>query len=194
MIIAHRPNVGHSTVMQNMYKQETELAHRVVKSAGCKAHIVVKSAPLCSAFGWDWLNLQICSRLVNLWVKLHKQFWFFPLLLFYRFDCAFTEEFLFPFSICFRDMCSGLKKVRRLSTASSVTKPPHFILTTEWIWYWKDEYGTWQEYGKQVSVEKWTDSSLCVRSAELLRSTQCLYPPPLLSPSSSHLYRWTLKA
>lgn len=77
MIIAHRPSVGHSTVMRNMYKQETELAHRVVKSAGCKAHIVVKSAPLCSAFGWDWLNLQICSGLVNLWVKLHKQFWFF---------------------------------------------------------------------------------------------------------------------
>ncbi|XP_054487221.2 protein mono-ADP-ribosyltransferase PARP12 isoform X1 [Agelaius phoeniceus] len=66
-----------------------------------------------------------------------------------RFDSAFTEEFLFPFSICFHYMCCGLKKVRRLSTASSVTKPPHFILTTEWIWYWKDEYGTWQEYGKE---------------------------------------------
>lgn len=55
-------------------------------------------------------------------------------------------------------MCCGLQKVRRLSTASSVTKPPHFILTTEWIWYWKDEYDMWQEYGKQVSVEKWGDS------------------------------------
>jgi len=62
-------------------------------------------------------------------------------------------------------MCCGLAKVRRLSTVSSVTKPPHFILTTEWIWYWKDEYGLWQEYGKKVSVEKRGDSQLCVRSA-----------------------------
>uniref|UniRef100_A0A8B9QGZ7 Poly(ADP-ribose) polymerase family member 12 n=1 Tax=Apteryx owenii TaxID=8824 RepID=A0A8B9QGZ7_APTOW len=54
--------------------------------------------------------------------------------------------------ICFRSMCCGFAKVRRLSTASSVTKPPHFILTTEWIWYWKDEYGLWQEYGKKVTM------------------------------------------
>lgn len=40
--------------------------------------------------------------------------------------------------------------VRRLSTASSVSRPPHFILTTQWLWYWKDESGQWQEYG-QVS-------------------------------------------
>uniref|UniRef100_A0A8B9QC56 Poly(ADP-ribose) polymerase family member 12 n=1 Tax=Apteryx owenii TaxID=8824 RepID=A0A8B9QC56_APTOW len=51
-----------------------------------------------------------------------------------------------------RNMCCGFAKVRRLSTASSVTKPPHFILTTEWIWYWKDEYGLWQEYGKKVTA------------------------------------------
>ncbi|NXQ87462.1 PAR12 polymerase, partial [Nyctibius grandis] len=51
--------------------------------------------------------------------------------------------------ICFLNMCCGFAKVRRLSTASSVTKPPHFILTTEWIWYWKDEYGQWREYGKK---------------------------------------------
>uniref|UniRef100_A0A8B9QDP6 Poly(ADP-ribose) polymerase family member 12 n=1 Tax=Apteryx owenii TaxID=8824 RepID=A0A8B9QDP6_APTOW len=51
-----------------------------------------------------------------------------------------------------KGMCCGFAKVRRLSTASSVTKPPHFILTTEWIWYWKDEYGLWQEYGKKVTA------------------------------------------
>ncbi|XP_067892151.1 protein mono-ADP-ribosyltransferase PARP12-like [Heterodontus francisci] len=49
----------------------------------------------------------------------------------------------------FNAMISGLSQVRRLSTASSVTKPPHYILTTEWLWYWKDEYGKWIEYGKQ---------------------------------------------
>uniref|UniRef100_A0A672UP10 C3H1-type domain-containing protein n=1 Tax=Strigops habroptila TaxID=2489341 RepID=A0A672UP10_STRHB len=77
--------------------------------------------------------------------------------------------------ISFLNMCCGFEKVRRLSTASSVTRPPHFILTTEWIWYWKDEYDLWQEYGKKVSVEKWGDSLLCVESADLLRSAQCLY-------------------
>jgi hypothetical protein len=46
----------------------------------------------------------------------------------------------------------GATQARRLSTASSVTKPPHFILTTDWVWYWIDEFGSWQEYGKQVSV------------------------------------------
>ncbi|XP_078085120.1 protein mono-ADP-ribosyltransferase PARP12-like [Mustelus asterias] len=49
----------------------------------------------------------------------------------------------------FNAMVSGFSQVRRLSTASSVTKPPHYILTTEWLWYWKDEYGKWIEYGKQ---------------------------------------------
>ncbi|RLW00162.1 hypothetical protein DV515_00009211 [Chloebia gouldiae] len=71
-----------------------------------------------------------------------------------RFDCAFTEGLFVPFSICFRDMCCEFQKVRRISTASSVTKPPHFILTTEWIWYWIDEYGMWQEYGKQDGLHE----------------------------------------
>ncbi|TSK38457.1 Poly [ADP-ribose] polymerase 12 [Bagarius yarrelli] len=44
-------------------------------------------------------------------------------------------------------MKCGEKKVRRLSTASSVSRPPHFILTTEWLWYWKNDQGQWIEYG-----------------------------------------------
>ncbi|XP_025054715.1 poly [ADP-ribose] polymerase 12-like isoform X2 [Alligator sinensis] len=51
--------------------------------------------------------------------------------------------------INFQTMTCGSRKVRRLSTESSVTKPPHYILTTDWLWYWKDEYGLWLEYGKQ---------------------------------------------
>ncbi|XP_061826105.1 protein mono-ADP-ribosyltransferase PARP12 isoform X1 [Nerophis lumbriciformis] len=43
--------------------------------------------------------------------------------------------------------CKG-SKVRRLSTASSVSKPPHFNLTTQWLWYWQDETGKWNEYGQ----------------------------------------------
>ncbi|NWW98954.1 PAR12 polymerase, partial [Caloenas nicobarica] len=66
-----------------------------------------------------------------------------------RFNNGVTESGSILSCICFLNMRCGFEKVRRLSTASSVTKPPHFILTTEWIWYWEDEYGQWQEYGKQ---------------------------------------------
>ncbi|XP_014792722.1 PREDICTED: poly [ADP-ribose] polymerase 12-like [Calidris pugnax] len=66
-----------------------------------------------------------------------------------RFNNAVTESGSVLSRICFVNMCCGFAKVRRLSTASSVTKPPHFILTTEWLWYWKDEYGLWQEYGQK---------------------------------------------
>lgn len=85
-------------------------------------------------------------------------------------------------------MYCGFGKVRRLSTASSVTRPPHFILTTEWIWYWKDEYGVWKEYGKKVSVESWGESQLYAKSAELLSSAQCLFISSLLSPPPSHTH------
>uniref|UniRef100_A0A8C5UIU9 Poly (ADP-ribose) polymerase family, member 12a n=1 Tax=Malurus cyaneus samueli TaxID=2593467 RepID=A0A8C5UIU9_9PASS len=82
-----------------------------------------------------------------------------------RFDC-FTESGT-PVSVHFDVMYSDLGAVRRLSTASSVTKPPHFILTTEWVWYWRDEYGIWQEYGKRVSVDKWGDSALCEKFLQI---------------------------
>ncbi|XP_041113997.1 protein mono-ADP-ribosyltransferase PARP12-like isoform X2 [Polyodon spathula] len=55
--------------------------------------------------------------------------------------------------INFLTMTLGSVKVRRLSTASSVSKPPHFILTTEWVWYWKDQCGVWIEYGKQDDAQ-----------------------------------------
>ncbi|KAK5867740.1 hypothetical protein PBY51_012204 [Eleginops maclovinus] len=51
-------------------------------------------------------------------------------------------------SVDFMTMTYGKSPVRRLSTASSVSKPPHFILTTQWLWYWKDKSGKWQEYGQ----------------------------------------------
>ncbi|XP_044918990.1 protein mono-ADP-ribosyltransferase PARP12 isoform X2 [Mustela putorius furo] len=56
----------------------------------------------------------------------------------FHFDCLDFESMMF-----------GAAPARRLSTASSVTKPPHFILTTDWVWYWTDEFGSWQEYGQQ---------------------------------------------
>ncbi|XP_034734254.1 protein mono-ADP-ribosyltransferase PARP12 isoform X2 [Etheostoma cragini] len=51
-------------------------------------------------------------------------------------------------SVDFRTMKYGGSPVRRLSTLSSVSKPPHYILTTQWAWYWKDDRGQWQEFGQ----------------------------------------------
>lgn len=59
----------------------------------------------------------------------------------------------------FNAMTYGATQARRLSTASSVTKPPHFILTTDWIWYWSDEFGSWQEYGRQGTAHPVTTVS-----------------------------------
>ncbi|KAF7240649.1 Protein mono-ADP-ribosyltransferase PARP12 [Varanus komodoensis] len=53
--------------------------------------------------------------------------------------------------IDFIQMTYGSAKLRRLSTASAVTKPPHYILTTNWVWYWKDESNMWNEYGVQTT-------------------------------------------
>ncbi|KAG8537857.1 hypothetical protein GDO81_023685 [Engystomops pustulosus] len=50
-------------------------------------------------------------------------------------------------SIDFLSMRSGRHRVRRLSTASSAVKPPEYVLTTEWMWFWKGEGGVWIEYG-----------------------------------------------
>ncbi|XP_069820288.1 zinc finger CCCH-type antiviral protein 1-like [Dendropsophus ebraccatus] len=50
-------------------------------------------------------------------------------------------------SIDFLNMKSSFYRIRRLSTVSSVMKPSEYVLTTEWLWYWKDEYGNWTQYG-----------------------------------------------
>ncbi|KAF6720483.1 Poly [ADP-ribose] polymerase 12 [Oryzias melastigma] len=60
----------------------------------------------------------------------------------------------------FQTMTFGGSPVRRLSTASCVSKPPHFILTTQWLWYWRDESGAWQEYGKGVGGAGITSQTL----------------------------------
>ncbi|KAJ8373852.1 hypothetical protein SKAU_G00044320 [Synaphobranchus kaupii] len=45
----------------------------------------------------------------------------------------------------FDTMTNGSAQVRRLSTVSSVLQPT-FVLTTEWAWYWEDEFGNWIRY------------------------------------------------
>uniref|UniRef100_A0A8C6Y1H4 Zinc finger CCCH-type antiviral protein 1 n=1 Tax=Naja naja TaxID=35670 RepID=A0A8C6Y1H4_NAJNA len=49
----------------------------------------------------------------------------------------------------FMTMTSVIVPIRRLSTVSSVTKEPKFVMTTKWLWYWKNDLGQWIEYGKQ---------------------------------------------
>ncbi|XP_075617119.1 protein mono-ADP-ribosyltransferase PARP12 [Balearica regulorum gibbericeps] len=51
-------------------------------------------------------------------------------------------------NINFQTMTCHSSSLRRLSTPSSVTKPL-FVLTTQWIWYWKNDQGQWIEYGEQ---------------------------------------------
>ncbi|KAM9578258.1 protein mono-ADP-ribosyltransferase PARP12-like isoform 3-T3 [Guaruba guarouba] len=53
-------------------------------------------------------------------------------------------------NIDFQTMTCCSSSVRRLSTPSSVTKPT-FVLTTQWLWYWKNDKGQWIEYGEQVT-------------------------------------------
>ncbi|XP_026218431.1 WWE and TCCD_inducible_PARP_like domain-containing protein isoform X3 [Anabas testudineus] len=48
-------------------------------------------------------------------------------------------------SVHFDTMTSGTKQVRRLSTVNSLREPT-FIHTTEWLWYWEDEFGSWNQY------------------------------------------------
>nr|XP_060634103.1 zinc finger CCCH-type antiviral protein 1-like [Anolis sagrei ordinatus] len=50
--------------------------------------------------------------------------------------------------IDFGTMTSSTGPIRRLSTPSSVTKPAKFVMTTKWLWYWKNDKGQWIEYGK----------------------------------------------
>ncbi len=52
--------------------------------------------------------------------------------------------------VYFDTMTQGSHSVRRLSTVPSVIQPT-FILTTEWIWSWEDEYGNWIQYASAVS-------------------------------------------
>ncbi|XP_073709806.1 protein mono-ADP-ribosyltransferase PARP12 isoform X2 [Misgurnus anguillicaudatus] len=62
--------------------------------------------------------------------------------------CSITQSSSGRQVICFISMTCEGSSVRRLSTASSVTKPPHFMLTTQWLWYWRNDEADWTEYSK----------------------------------------------
>ncbi|CAL8240347.1 unnamed protein product, partial [Gadus morhua 'NCC'] len=55
-------------------------------------------------------------------------------------------------AVWFETMTRGFLKVRRLSSISSVLQPTS-ILTTEWLWYWEDENGNWNQYDSPTSTK-----------------------------------------
>ncbi|XP_068943447.1 protein mono-ADP-ribosyltransferase PARP12 [Petaurus breviceps papuanus] len=93
-------------------------------------------------------------------------------------------------SINFDKMTYAHYKARRLSTASSVAKPPHFILTTEWLWYWKNDGNLWQEYGLKGAEHHAADiSSSDVEKAYLNQES-----PVLQFSVGKHTYELNFKA
>ncbi|KAK2859265.1 hypothetical protein Q5P01_003885 [Channa striata] len=54
----------------------------------------------------------------------------------------------------FLTMNLDMARVRRLSTVSSVTKPPHYLLTTKWKWYYKGDQANWVEYGQMDEKQR----------------------------------------
>ncbi|KAI1238906.1 hypothetical protein IHE44_0011997 [Lamprotornis superbus] len=64
-------------------------------------------------------------------------------------------------NINFQTMTCSSSLVRRLSTPSSVTKPT-FLLTTQWIWYWKNNQEKWVEYGEQEEGNSMTSPSSAI--------------------------------
>ncbi|KAJ0015570.1 hypothetical protein NQD34_009190 [Periophthalmus magnuspinnatus] len=55
--------------------------------------------------------------------------------------------------VYFDTMTCGTEDVRRLSTVNSVLQPD-FIHTTDWLWYWEDERGVWNQYAAVTSERR----------------------------------------
>ncbi|KAM6961555.1 protein mono-ADP-ribosyltransferase PARP12-like [Tautogolabrus adspersus] len=58
--------------------------------------------------------------------------------------------------VYFDAMTQGQNKVRRLSTMNSLLAPD-FIHTTEWLWYWEDEFGKWNIYASATGGHRAAD-------------------------------------
>ncbi|XP_035767434.1 protein mono-ADP-ribosyltransferase PARP12-like [Neolamprologus brichardi] len=65
-------------------------------------------------------------------------------------------------AVHFDTMTFGQNKVRRLSTENSVIEPT-FIHTTEWLWYWQDEFGSWNMFASAIGGHEAED----INSAKL---------------------------
>ncbi|XP_034019723.1 protein mono-ADP-ribosyltransferase PARP12b [Thalassophryne amazonica] len=64
-----------------------------------------------------------------------------------------------PWPVDFITMTQDGRPVRRLSTISSVTKPLHYRLTTEWRWFYQSSGGNWVEYGEPDEHQRTTSVS-----------------------------------
>ncbi|XP_062860331.1 protein mono-ADP-ribosyltransferase PARP12-like [Trichomycterus rosablanca] len=89
------------------------------------------------------------------------------------------------FSVNFSSMTRQGLPVRRLSTPSSVTKPPHFLLTTEWLWYWKDDLGQWIEYGQ--GMDKKHGTPLTSQTIENIYQSDPESDIPVSSPKHAYV-------
>uniref|UniRef100_A0A8C3WSH2 Zinc finger CCCH-type containing, antiviral 1 n=1 Tax=Catagonus wagneri TaxID=51154 RepID=A0A8C3WSH2_9CETA len=53
------------------------------------------------------------------------------------------------YKLDFQKMTCHNNPIRRVSTPSSVTRPPGSVFTTKWIWYWRSGPNTWVQYGEK---------------------------------------------
>ncbi|XP_007118825.2 zinc finger CCCH-type antiviral protein 1 [Physeter macrocephalus] len=58
------------------------------------------------------------------------------------------------YNISFQKMTCDYNPIRRLSTPSSVTMPASSLFTTKWIWYWRNGYDKWVQYGEKKDNEQ----------------------------------------
>uniref|UniRef100_A0A8C9Z492 Poly [ADP-ribose] polymerase n=1 Tax=Sander lucioperca TaxID=283035 RepID=A0A8C9Z492_SANLU len=72
----------------------------------------------------------------------------------------------------FDTMTRGSNKVRRLSTTNSLLEPT-FIHTTEWVWYWEDEFGKWNMYaGGFLCILKHSSSYNLFFSSDMIQTNK----------------------
>ncbi|XP_058720644.1 zinc finger CCCH-type antiviral protein 1-like isoform X2 [Poecile atricapillus] len=91
-------------------------------------------------------------------------------------------------NINFQTMTCSSSLVRRLSTPSSVTKPT-FVLTTQWIWYWKNNQDKWIEYGEQEEENSVTSPSSAIIE-NLYQADPCV---TVRFPAGEHQYELNFK-
>nr|XP_012623418.1 zinc finger CCCH-type antiviral protein 1 isoform X1 [Microcebus murinus] len=56
--------------------------------------------------------------------------------------------------IDFENMICDSMPIRRMCTPTSIGKAADSVFTTEWIWYWRNEYGKWIPYGEEKDNQK----------------------------------------
>ncbi|XP_032954599.1 zinc finger CCCH-type antiviral protein 1 isoform X1 [Rhinolophus ferrumequinum] len=83
----------------------------------------------------------------------------------------FSSIFVGNDEINFQKMTCNLNPIRRISTPSSVTMPDNSVFTTKWIWYWKNEFDEWVEYGKKKGNQQ-----ISTVDSSYLESFFLLYP------------------